>query len=65
MITFRKLQLVKEMITQQGIYYIILISKRFIALDISTQQALDADSKAIQQIDFTTNIYRDGGVFYY
>ena len=65
MITFRKLQLVKEMITQQAIYYIILTSKRFIALDISTQQALDADSKAIQQIDFTTNIYRDGGVFYY
>ena len=29
-----------------------------IALDLSKQQALDTDPKAIQQINFTGNIYR-------
>ena len=31
-----------------------------IAIDLSKQQALDADSKAIQQINFTANLDRDG-----
>ena len=31
-----------------------------ISIDVSKQQALDADSKAVQQIDFTGNIERDG-----
>ena len=31
-----------------------------IAIDISKQQATDADPKAIQQIKFTTNIDREG-----
>ena len=31
-----------------------------IAKDLSKQQALDADLKAIQQINFTTNLDRDG-----
>ena len=30
-----------------------------IARDLTKQQALDADPKAIQQINFTGNIYRD------
>ena len=29
-----------------------------IAVDLSKQQALDADPRAIQQIDFTANLYR-------
>ena len=31
-----------------------------IAIDLSKQQALDADPKAIQQIDFTANSDRTG-----
>ena len=31
-----------------------------IATDLSKQQALNADPKAIQQIDFTANLDRDG-----
>ena len=30
------------------------------AIDLSKQQAVDADPKAIQQINFTTNLDRDG-----
>ena len=32
-----------------------------IAIDLSKQQALDADPKAIQQINFTGNLERDNG----
>ena len=32
-----------------------------IAVDLSRQQALDADPRAIQQINFTTNLDRVGG----
>ena len=31
-----------------------------IAIDLSKQQALDAHPKAIQEIDFTANLDRDG-----
>ena len=31
-----------------------------IAIDLIKQQALDADTKAIQQINFTANLHRDG-----
>ena len=31
-----------------------------IAIDLSTHQALDADPKAIQQINFTANLNRAG-----
>ena len=31
-----------------------------IATDLSKQQALDVDPKAIQQINFTLNVKRDG-----
>ena len=30
-----------------------------ITIDLSKQQALNADSKAIQQINFTENLYRN------
>ena len=33
---------------------------QIIVIGLSKQQALDADSKAIQQIDFTGNLTRDG-----
>ena len=45
--------MVKNMITHQVFCQIIVIG-------LSKQQALDADSKAIQQIDFTGNLTRDG-----
>ena len=36
-----------------------------IAVDLSKQQALDADPRAIQQINFTANIYRVGNTRIY
>ena len=33
---------------------------KMIAIDLSKQQALDADPSAIQQINFTANLYRAG-----
>ena len=35
-----------------------------VAVDLS-KQALDADSKAIQQINFTANLDRDGNTRFY
>ena len=35
-------------------------SWKMIAIDLSKQQALDADPKAIQQINFTANLDRAG-----
>ena len=51
-----KYQQDKVMITQLVVYQILLILKkkyRLIAADLSKQKALDADSRAIQQIIFT------------
>ena len=36
-----------------------------IAIDLSKQHALDADPKAIQQINFTANLDRDGNTRIY
>ena len=33
---------------------------RLIAIDLSKQETIDVDPKAIQQIDFTGNLERDG-----
>ena len=33
---------------------------KIITIDLSKQQALDADPKAIQQINFTANLDKDG-----
>ena len=33
---------------------------KLIAIDLSKQQALDADPRAIQQINFTDNLEREG-----
>ena len=56
MITSKKLQLVKEMIIQMVVYYIIPIflkKYKVMVIDLSKQQALDADLKTIKQINFT------------
>ena len=63
MITFGRLQLVKDMITQLvrlSDYNYFNNYNKMIATDLSKQQALNADPKAIQQIDFTANLDRDG-----
>ena len=36
-----------------------------IAIDLSKQHALDADPKAIHQINFTANLDRDGNTRFY
>ena len=63
--TIRKIALqIKEMITQLVFGGTIIISKIFykmIAIDLSKQQALDADRKAIQLINFTANLDHDNG----
>ena len=52
------------MITQQDVYYAIPISRKYyksIAIDLSKQQKLDADPKAIQQSNFTWDLDRAEG----
>ena len=36
-----------------------------VAIDLSKQQALDVDPRAIQQINFTANLDRDGNTKFY
>ena len=38
---------------------------KMIAIDLSKQQALDADPRAIQQINFTANLDRAGNTRFY
>ena len=38
---------------------------KLIAVDLSKQQALDADPRAIQQINFTANLDRAGNTRFY
>ena len=38
---------------------------KMIAIDLSKQQALDADPRAIQQINFTANLDRTGNTRFY
>ena len=58
-----KLLLVKEMIIQSGClldYPYFLENYKMIAIDLSKQQAIDADPRAIQQINFTAYLDRAG-----
>ena len=51
------------MITQPVVYYSIHISMKIykmVAIDLSKQQALNAEPKAIQHIDFTANLDQAG-----
>ena len=56
-----KLLLVKKMITQLILldYSYFKENYRMIAIDLSKQQALDADQRAIQRINFTANLDRE------
>ena len=38
---------------------------KMISIDLSKQQALDADPKAIEQINFTANLDREGNTRFY
>ena len=60
--TLEKLLLVKQMITQLVVSQIILSLKNYeiIAIDLSKQQALNADPKAVPQINFNANLGRPG-----
>ena len=44
------------MITQLVVYSYFKENYKMIAIDLSTQQALDADSRAIQQINFIADL---------
>ena len=58
MITFEKLQLVKKTIKTGCLPDCPYFKEQYesIAIDLSKQQALDAEPKAIQQISFTRNL---------
>ena len=63
----KKLLLVKEMIIQLVFVGLYLFQNyyKMIAIDLNKQQALDADPKAIQQINFTVNLDRAGNTRFY
>ena len=67
--TTERLQLVKKMTTEVDVYQTIAISKKkkkeLIALDLSKEQKLDADTKAIQQIILTGNLNKGRGARMY
>ena len=52
------------MVTRLVIYETMLTYK-MIAIDLNRQQALDADRRAIQQINFTANLDRGGNTRIY
>ena len=67
MMKLEKHQQGKVMIIQLVVYQILLILKKnygLIAVDLSKQNALDADSRAIQQIIFTGKVTALTRVFY-
>ena len=63
-----KLLLVKEMTITTGCLLDYIYFKNYlkmIAVDLSKQQALDANPKAIQQINFTANLDKTGNTRFY
>ena len=67
MTKFKKYQQDKVMIILLAVYQIFLILKkiyRLIAADLSKQKALDAESRAIQQIVFTGKADNQINVYY-
>ena len=42
--------------------YLLKKKYKLIAIDLSKQRALDADPRAIQQINFTENLEREGNI---
>ena len=64
--TLEKLQLVKDYATVcLSDYPYVNDTYKMIAVDLSKQQALDADPRAIQQINFTANLDRVGNTRIY
>ena len=64
MITLERLHRAKVMITQLGVDWSIPISKKqckLIVVDLCKQKKLNAESKAIQQINFTGDLDRAEG----
>ena len=55
------------MITQLVVFWTIIFKNyyKMIAIDLIKQQTLDADPKAIQQINFTVNLERQVKIFFY
>ena len=71
MTILEKLQLVTEMITQPHYttgclldYPYLKDYYKMIAIDLSKQQPLDADPRAIQKINFTANLDRAGNTMF-
>ena len=57
MTAFEKLQQVKEMIKQLVVCWTIILNLfQYDTIDLSKQQALDVDRKAIHKINFTGNL---------
>ena len=68
MITFEKLQQDKKMITLGCLldYNYFNNYYKMIAMDLSKQQALDPNPKAIQQINFTDNLdWSEGATMFF
>ena len=64
MIKSERLQRIKFMITQLDVFMDYPYFKKYyqlVEIDLSKQQKLDADAKAIQQIDFSENLARGEG----
>ena len=67
MITFKRLQLVNENDYTVGCLLDYLFFKehyKLLAIDLSKQQKLEADPKAIQQINFTGNLENNATMFF-
>ena len=65
--TSEKLLQVKEMTIQDytGCYSYFMNTYEMIAVDLSKQEVLDSDLRAIQQINFTANLDRAGNTRIY
>ena len=64
---FKKLQQFNEMIIHLVVCRTIIISKnsyKMVAINLSKQQALDANPKAIQQINFTVNLAKNAVILF-
>ena len=64
---FKKLQQFNEMIIHLVVCRTIIISKnsyKMVAINLSKQQALDANPKAIQQINFTANLAKTAVILF-
>ena len=63
MIIFKKFKLAKETVVHQVVYYF-KENYRMISIDLSKQQGLHSDPKAIQEINFTRNLENQSTMFF-